>query len=370
MNRDIERTWGKGRVMALEGFRGFLILYVMLYHVQDMAPTLWARSLFSYGLAAVDAFFVLSGFVLMGSYVRHGYGYDGGWTAYVRRRFKRLLPLYYAGLALSLLVVATIPFYVSQGQVVSNAWPSNMTIALHVAAVQNFFVDHVSAINSSYWFVAMELQLSLLFPLLAWSCRRWGFPVVFLVVLVVLAVWYAVVGEWSYFAKGQYVCLFLFGMWSAVSLDRTNGASSAPLGRWFGALAALGSCIVGARVADLTLAERFHAEAIILIDTLTGLAAACTLMLCASPRINPVRVVLESGVLVRIGALSYASYILHMPVLTVMRYWFTEYGTPVALQQALLGTVGIAVVLLLAIPIHRLFEAETVTRRPSRFTNP
>jgi peptidoglycan/LPS O-acetylase OafA/YrhL len=98
------------RVSGLDGIRGLAALYVVVNHVflrafpgypRDTAP-FWA-GWFVYGRFAVVVFIVLSGFSLAVAPARSGWQV-GGVGRFARRRARRILPPYYAALAISLAV--------------------------------------------------------------------------------------------------------------------------------------------------------------------------------------------------------------------------------------------------------------------------
>lgn len=91
------------RLQRLDGTRGLLAVYVMLGHALPLAACPgWLNALFSHGQAAVDLFFALSGFVIVGSLARHGNRF---WP-FMAARGRRLLPVYMLVLALAVLATA------------------------------------------------------------------------------------------------------------------------------------------------------------------------------------------------------------------------------------------------------------------------
>jgi peptidoglycan/LPS O-acetylase OafA/YrhL len=92
-------------VGALEGLRGYAALLMVVYHawVLSGGPLLGgARAFLSAGFLAVDLFFVLSAFVLTLPAARSGA--FGSWRKYALRRAARILPAYYAAIAVALVL--------------------------------------------------------------------------------------------------------------------------------------------------------------------------------------------------------------------------------------------------------------------------
>jgi peptidoglycan/LPS O-acetylase OafA/YrhL len=90
------------RLSRLDGLRGVLAVYVMLGHAMPftMLPG-WITGPLHHGEAAVDLFFALSGLVIVNSleHVRFRF-----WP-FLRARARRLLPVYYAVLALAVFLI-------------------------------------------------------------------------------------------------------------------------------------------------------------------------------------------------------------------------------------------------------------------------
>src|SRR4051794_28800194 len=105
------------RLDFLDGLRGLSALYVVLHHASSevMGGRLSrlgeaVRGLLRHGHFAVAVFIVLSGYCLMRPVVRDPSGrVRGGLVAFFRRRARRILPSYYAALALCWLLIAIFP---------------------------------------------------------------------------------------------------------------------------------------------------------------------------------------------------------------------------------------------------------------------
>src|SRR5882762_3305144 len=112
----------EGRILALDGLRGAAILLVVVWHYfyfypdPNHHPTGLLPKLYVYferciavGWSGVDLFFVLSGFLIGGILldVRTSPSYFG--TFYLRRFF-RIIPVYYAWIALYILLLLGFAF--------------------------------------------------------------------------------------------------------------------------------------------------------------------------------------------------------------------------------------------------------------------
>jgi peptidoglycan/LPS O-acetylase OafA/YrhL len=106
------------RFDALDGMRGLAALFVMVYHITEQNGLNYARD----SQAAVDLFFVLSGFVIMHSYgsaILSGMRFGD----YLTSRLIRLGPLYLAGLVLGVAAMgAAIAHHHGDGIRLSHLW--------------------------------------------------------------------------------------------------------------------------------------------------------------------------------------------------------------------------------------------------------
>ncbi|MET7781253.1 acyltransferase [Streptomyces sp. NPDC005388] len=179
-------TRGRGQVLGLDGLRGLAALYVLLFHCwlltmpgfpENRGPA-WLGWLM-YGRLAVVFFLVLSGFSLAISPARNGW-HLGGVSRFLRRRAWRILPPYWAALALSLAVAWFVVPASHFGP------PTGTSILVYGFVVQDIFTAPTP--NGAFWSIGVEAELYLVFPLLLLVRRRLGAAVlVASVTLLVIA---------------------------------------------------------------------------------------------------------------------------------------------------------------------------------------
>jgi peptidoglycan/LPS O-acetylase OafA/YrhL len=160
---------------ALDGIRGLAVLAVVAYHAyrmvvlgsgapstRDIDPRLWPLSTARF---ALDAFFVLSGFLIVSSWTslqrRHGRLGPAAW-AYARKRAARILPAYWVSLLILVPLVA--PHLLRS--------PGKLGL---LATVQQYVVPTLpSEVNVVYWSLTTEVHFYVLAPLFAFLLARFG----------------------------------------------------------------------------------------------------------------------------------------------------------------------------------------------------
>lgn len=184
-----------GRLPFIDGLRGVAAFVVMTGHavalvVPPLPPTvdvfhssaehllLWP---FRFGQQMVWLFILLSGFALQWSEderVVRGFGRTPP-RVYAARRMWRILPTYYAALAVGLTVVVLLRGTVADPlpQVHTYRLTTGGVLA-HVALVHNLSDGWLFQTNVPLWSIALEAQLYVLFPLLSTGVgRRLPLPV-------------------------------------------------------------------------------------------------------------------------------------------------------------------------------------------------
>ncbi len=165
------------RLTSLDALRGIAALAVVVWHWQhffaigggwqdgwraDMQPFFAVlKPLYLQGWAAVDLFFVLSGFVffwLYGEQVRTG---TVGAGRFAWLRFSRLYPLHLA----MLIAVAAMQFWFFRrhGQFFVYQDNDALHFVLHLLFVQNWWPDMPQSFDGPSWSVSVEVMLYIVF---------------------------------------------------------------------------------------------------------------------------------------------------------------------------------------------------------------
>ena len=296
---------------GLTGLRGAAALYVALYHlfrsVYGDAPSLGVPLLGGFvlrGYFAVDLFFVLSGFVMAMAY---GGWFAGGWSArtylaFVARRIARLWPLHAAVLCALLAAHAASGLW--------RVWPR--LIAANALLVQAWGLS--VSLNVPSWSISTEFAAYLLFPLLSAVAVRGG-PAPRLAALLVAAVTLAAVvhlapeggaerhGQLDIYANYSVLPLLRCLAGFTVGLLAYGAAGAWPFRPWHAA------CASAALLAGLAAGL----DDLALYPLLPVLVAAL-----ASGRGGIARW-LAGPPLHWLGRVSYALYLVHVPVLDAVR---------------------------------------------------
>ncbi len=202
------------RIPAIDGLKGIAIIAILFGHIMLMIPEMDSMILRVLAYLGVLMFFALSGYCLMLSALRDADNFSV--RRFLLRRAERLLVPYYGGMFLSLLAILFLLHFPS-GTVWDSALPvTGWNFFTHLILIQNF-TDSALSINPVYWFVATEAQLSLLFPLFFLLFRRRGISETFLAGFLMAIVLYVVTNGGTYFARPEYILVFVFGMSAALS---------------------------------------------------------------------------------------------------------------------------------------------------------
>ncbi len=288
----------------------------------------------SFGWAGVALFFALSGFCIHTSFLR-----SPRFTSaqFFWHRFWRIYPAYLVALA-SLACLEgldlTAPGAVKQ-------------LLAHALLVHNLHGASLFGFNPSFWSIATEVQLYLLYPLLLLMRRRWGMG-------GCLAVTFAVG------LAARALAVALWGLPGHV----INTAFSWPFMSWFDWT--LGA-YVAERAAQQQRAFRNHALWLaalapgfvvstlfkpLMIFSFCLAAAASAVVLDSMVRLrwrnNPVLTSLAF-----VGLVSYSLYLWHQPLLEMLPRWFGRLAPPWAA-----GLASAAAIALVSCLSYRLLERE------------
>ncbi len=334
------------RLAGLDGIRGLAALYVVIFHIflrafpgypVDHGPS-WASWLM-YGRFAVVIFIVLSGFSLALSPARHGWRLDG-LAAFAGRRARRILPAYWAALAFSLAVAWLIVPQPGRGV------PDGRSVLVNGLLVQNF--AGARSPNTSFWSMAVEAQLYLLFPLLLLIARRWNAAVMVATVTVVVAAvgifgpHISRVDTFVIQSPPDLAALFALGVLTAGIVGTGRAGRGWP---WPWLALAAAAPVLAAMAWEGSVWTIDH---LFWIDMALGPAIACLLAGLAAGRPAPLVHLLDARPIRNLGLSSYSLYLTHAPIVVIV------YDRLVA-SRVPHGVPAFAATLAIALPLTIVF---------------
>ena len=315
-----------GHIPALDGLRGLAILLVMSYHLTVMdrlAPFDKALGEILYwAWWGVDLFFVLSGFLITrilidakatGTPLRNFYA----------RRALRIFPLYYAVVFVTFVLLPLIPHPTARNMSAvtgSPAWYWFYLSNFHMASLGQY----TNPVLVVAWSLAIEEQFYLLWPIvillipdrhLARACL--ALPIIGLATRIALLLFANPNGLTLYMLTPCRLDALGIGAWIAIlSRSPSTVRSLAPLARvTFVATALLLPTLL---LIEIPLAGRDLAEAL-LFTTLALFFGASLILVLDSPPTARTTTFLQHPVLRTFGQYSYALYLLHLPVVILLR---------------------------------------------------
>lgn len=340
------------RFHYLDGLKGLVALYIVAHHMyyEDRAG-LDAWDFLLYGRFAVAFFIVISGFTLTLDAINNPDRYRG-YVSYLKRRAGRLLPPYFAGLLLSILMILLFI-----GKKEPGHWSTSLPLSIpalfsSVFLVQNF-TPYISKINHAYWFMPLIWQLSVIFPFLLFTLRKITvIPFVFLSFLLGRFIFYHQSG--TIFSRGQFHFIALFCVGMAVAHICTKGYLKKFLGSLFAQALAL-LCVAYyffyiAKVPGVLGSKMFF------MDFFT--AFTCSVILLVGFASNGfIKRILEFRPLAFVGVISYSLYLTHTLVIAVgKRYVLNPLQLPASTEFLLLLGVGMPIAFTFAWIFYRLVE--------------
>lgn len=308
----------KPRVEWLDGVRALAAFFVVLHHSWLMTvggypgnngP--WYTDWLIYGHLAVSVFIVVSGFSLALSPARHGMQFIGGGKGFLRRRFWRIVPPYWAALVLAAVLIGA-GLYAPDN---SGAF-SVRDFVIHALLLQDA-VGNTSP-NGAFWSIAVEWHIYFLFPLVLLCFRRYGIRVV-LPATAVLVIGQHVIGQ-AVPAVGifdrftpAYLLLFVAGVSAAWLSQRGKGQRSAAPGALTLSLCA--AAFIAFSGSENTVRHYFW------LDLMVGAATAGLFTAFAQGKIRWLTSLLSFRPLAFLGSFAFSLYLVHAPVLAMITDW-------------------------------------------------
>jgi peptidoglycan/LPS O-acetylase OafA/YrhL len=180
------------RIASLDSLRGIACLVVLFHHVLVSLPGMWAvyqhqetspfASVLGFtplhvvwaGEEAVIIFFVLSGFVLSLPFWR---GSPTPWHIFVLKRVIRLYPTYLVAITFGLIAMILISAR-PHGMSIWFDWYWSKGISWRLVRdhllMLNLDSPQINIVNAPIWSLAVEMQISVIFPFLIMCMRKLG----------------------------------------------------------------------------------------------------------------------------------------------------------------------------------------------------
>ncbi|MEQ1872992.1 MAG: acyltransferase family protein [Ilumatobacteraceae bacterium] len=342
----------------IQGLRALAVLLVLAWHARVPGITR--------GYVGVDAFFVISGFLITGLLMNELRSTGRlNLVQFYARRMRRLLPASSVVIIVSVLLTLWLVPAIRWSSISGDALASGLYFQnwrLAGQAVDYLAHDAAAGPLQHYWSLAVEEQFYLVWPLLivlvtrprfangGLPLRRVGICVV--VVFVASLAWSVHYTQlWpgpAYFAATTRGWEFALGAGLSVVMSRKRSSSlsskfSAAIG-WVGLALLVGSAVY--------LPERFPFPGFIALVPTLGTVAVIASGASAG-RFGP-QVLLDRRPTVFVGTISYSLYLWHWPLLVVLGARFGPLGV----------SQSIAIVVASAVPAYLTFRyVETPARR-------
>ena len=329
----MELSKPKLKLDFLDGIRGVACIYVALYHAllftgvnspKNFSPvTAFFAALISSGHYSVTVFIALSGFVLAIPVVRSSsLQLRDGFTGYIQRRARRILPPYYTAFFLFWGLITLFPLIHFKQNTV---WDSKIPVSLgsvvsHLLLVHNLRGDWIFKVDGPMWSVATEWQIYFFFALIMiplWQRFNLRVAVAICVFIGILAAFVPEVrGFRLSYVHPWHLGTFAFGAAAAaVCFDESKAGLQRAAYPW--KLISIISAI--AAIGIVYMAKRHMIHSLMLPEIAVGLTTSCLLLLCTMglKQGRPSRFVriMEHPFFVWLGLFSYSIYLIHSPLL-------------------------------------------------------
>lgn len=345
----------RDRHPALDGLRALAVMVVVVFH---FLPGLLPYRLMELGWAGVDLFFVLSGFLITGILLDTRER-QGRFRTFIVRRALRVLPLSYGLMAVVFIVAAVTDHpglritadhqlwfwtYTQNLWIAFEGWPKDLGIFNH------------------FWSLAVEEQFYLFWPLVVWALPTRRLPWVLLPALALGPLLRHLHPEMPF--AFAFTFSRLDGLLIGSLLAWTLRAKPGLLVQWWrtGALLTV-LAVVALLGAVITTNEPFHPWVVRWGPLVFSLLSACLVLQGISYRGRlgrPFQALFTWKPVRAIGRISYGIYVLHWPVMLVMRtameHLVLQHGWPQTATNRALIVLYLPMVLLISMASYHLWE--------------
>ncbi len=363
-----------GRLAFLEGLRAVAALFVVLHHMYIQVWNIFLHQhpagllepllkWMIYGHFSVTLFIVLSGFVMMMPIAKGDGRIRGGVPAFLQKRARRIVPPYYCALIFSVLMIFLSRKLSGNLPVFSL---SARSLIMHLLLIHNLSPSTIGDINGAFWFIAVQVQLYLLFPFLVTLWNRMG------ALAGALAAF--IIGYGGYFVlRGttlagltpHYIAHFAIGMLGA-SIVFSKAEILIRLRDRFPWRTAFVVCSIATSFYcyyqgwEIALGPNVYIS-----DLLFGLSVVFLMIDASLPGRNTLRDRLSGPLLTRIGGIAYSIYLVHLPiVLLLWQHGLLPLHIASAMKLLLLILAGMPIIFIFSKIFYRVCEQPFQTAKP------
>lgn len=367
MGSAIIQNSGVRYIKALNAFRGFAALYVVLYHLRYYTDFDWFGTfpILQFGYIGVDFFFILSGLIISHVYLKPEAQRPAGyWSKFITYRLARLFPVH-ALIMVLMLICAPVAIYLDPSRAALTGADMIDWVSL-TFLVRQWALPEAYAWNSPAWSVSAEFFAYVIaFPIITYLCAKRLTLRTGLIMMVsavsLFAIMLAQRGTVNITDTTgpliRVVAGFLLGSGIFVSLNALRPAKD------FDTI--LGISLAGLPIAFVG-AIALKSNRLIGFDALLLLALTATITLTYLSR-GPISRWLSQSRLFWLGEISFALYMCHIPVLRVCKFVTNKVGIE---RGFVIGLLGVALCVITAhllytyveIPCRRYIR-ELYTRR-------
>lgn len=356
------------RVTELDGIRGLAIALVLVWHyvhsqLQEVAPgtpLAFLKQALSFTWSGVDLFFVLSGFLIGGILLDHRESRNYFRVFYIRR-VCRIFPLYYAHLALFVILIAF-----GAGQAPGLHWlfdRAGLPLWSYATFTQNIVMASRVVMGSDWlavtWSLAIEEQFYLVLPFIIRFAPLRALPWILGGFLLMAPALRAMTpGAWAVIGTPWRADSLMAGALLACFVRRPGFMEAIIAGRRW--LYTVFWILLGGAVATIFITARFPFNLTFTFFWLAFLYTTLVLIVLVD-REGWIASIFRQRMLVWLGAVSYGVYLFHQAV-NALLHGLIRYLPPTIMEWEGLAVTCLALIITLVLAgfSFRYFERPVI----------